>query len=116
MKQILIALIMLSIALTASAETTCAEIDANGIVLRVIVASSPDWCASRLGGTWISTTGKRYPGAGWKWDGEDFIPPQPYPSWTWDGEAWEAPVPMPAEGVWTWDEAGQEWIEALEAK
>jgi hypothetical protein len=114
MKHLLIALVMLSIALTAAAETTCAEIDANGVVLRVIVASSPDWCASRLGGTWICTTGKRYPGAGWKWDGEDFIPPQPYPSWTWDGSQWMAPVPMPSEGVWTWDGAGQGWIEAEE--
>jgi hypothetical protein len=111
MKQILIALIMLSIALTAQAETTCAEIDNNGIVLRVIVASSPDWCASRLGGTWINTTGKRYPGAGWKWDGEDFIPPQPYPSWTWDRSQWVAPVPMPGEGEWTWDEDKLAWVE-----
>jgi hypothetical protein len=32
-----------------------AEIDATGLVLRVIVADSQAWCEQRLGGTWIAT-------------------------------------------------------------
>lgn len=33
-----------------------AEIDDNGIVLRVIVADSLEWCESHIGGTWVETS------------------------------------------------------------
>lgn len=32
-----------------------AEIDANQVVQRVIVADSAEWCADHLGGTWVET-------------------------------------------------------------
>jgi len=114
MYRLFIIFLLTILPITLYAETTCAEIDGSGIVLRVIVADSVEWCHARLGGTWVNTTGKRYPGVGWRWDGEDFIPPQPYPSWTWDGSQWVAPVPMPEEGSWTWDEAEGEWAEVTE--
>ena len=40
-----------------------------------------------------------------------FRPPQPFPSWTWDEtrRGWAAPIEYPADGVFTWNEATQEW-------
>lgn len=32
-----------------------AEVDAQNVVLRVIVAESADWCVDHLGGTWVET-------------------------------------------------------------
>ena len=37
-------------------------------------------------------------------------PIQPYPSWTYVDGDWKAPIPRPAEGITTWDEEKQEWI------
>lgn len=71
-----------------------AQLDADSIVVRVIVAD-PAWAAERFGGTWVAAdkteqTG-RYPGIGWRWDAAlgDFVPPddpsdpdaQPEPAW-----------------------------------
>lgn len=87
-----------------------AEIDADGVVIRVTVGSNdePDegygWLLQNLGGTWVKCSynthgGSRedggtpfrfnYPGPGWSYSdapewaaqGGAFIPPQPYPSW-----------------------------------
>lgn len=70
-----------------------AEIDANGQVLRVIVADSQEWCESRLGGTWVQTsyTGsqrKNYAGIGYKYDAnlDAFVPPQPAYNYNLDTE------------------------------
>ncbi len=65
-----------------------------------------------------------YAGVGYIFDadfGPDgaFIPPQPFPSWTLnpDTALWDAPVPMPeTEGMWVWDEDGQEWVDATPAE
>ena len=70
-----------------------AEIDSNGIVLRVIVADTKEWCEDNLGGTWIQTSynthggqhpegrplRKNYAGIGYTYDQtrDAFIPPQP---------------------------------------
>lgn len=95
-----------------------AEIDANGIVLRVIVGddSMPnqgrDWAVENLGGTWVQTSynthgginnriggtplRKNYAGVGFTYDAvrDAFIPPQPDPTWVLNETTclWEAPL------------------------
>jgi len=103
-----------------------AEIDSAGIVLRVIVAESVQWCEDTLGGTWVETFKDRserlhYAGKGFTYD-EDrdaFIPPKPFESWVLDETTclWEAPVPMPEETdeegnpvPYVWDETAGEWV------
>lgn len=61
-----------------------AELDQNNRVIRVIVAPSIQWCQSRLGGTWLTTSynatvRKNYAGIGYKYrqDIDAFVPPQP---------------------------------------
>lgn len=76
-----------------------AEIDGNGIVLRVIVvgdeheADGEAWCAATFGGSWKQTSyngriRRRYAGVGYRYDPmlDAFIPPQPGPDWTFDPE------------------------------
>ena len=80
-----------------------AEIDANGVVQRVIVVANKDtadvdgneseaigvaFCQKLLGGNWVQTSyngnfRKRYAGIGYKYDADldAFVPPQPYPYW-----------------------------------
>ena len=85
-----------------------AEVDADNIVLRVIVADTKEWCENNLGGTWVQTSyntygnqhpegrplHKNYAGVGYKWDGVGFYAPQPFPSWSKNEDTylWEAPV------------------------
>lgn len=114
-----------------------AELDANNIVLRVIVVSNNDtadgqtgeeiesigiaFCQRLFGGDWKQTSyngkfRKRYAGIGYTYDAtlDAFIPPKPYPSWTLDNATadWVAPVPMPNDGkAYSWDEATQSWVE-----
>jgi len=112
-----------------------AELDANNIVVRVIVVGNADtadangievgsiganFCNRLLGGTWQQTSyhgniRKRYAGIGYTYDtGRDaFITPQPYPSWALDANAdWQAPVPMPTDGKrYSWDESTLSWVE-----
>lgn len=57
-------------------------------------------------------------GIGNVFNGERFIPPQPYPSWIWDEAKhfWVAPKLHPEllygnhGAIWKWDEDAQEWI------
>lgn len=112
-----------------------AELDANNVVLRVIVVGNKDtsdasgvekesigkaFCERLFGGNWVQTSyngniRKRYAGIGYSYDPtlDAFIAPQPYPSWTLDANAdWQAPVPMPDDGkMYSWDEAAQSWVE-----
>ena len=107
-----------------------AQIDGDGIVLRVIVCESQEWCEARLGGTWVQTSyntrgGKHpqgrplrfnYAGIGHKYDKarDAFIPPRPFKSWLLDEKTclWQAPVPMPTDGkMYAWDELVQNWVE-----
>ena len=114
-----------------------AEIDENNVVTRVIVVSNDDcgggdypesdaigaaFCTNLLGGTWKQTSYNnnfrvRYAGAGYTFDAERdaFIAPKPFPSWSLNEDTldWEAPVPRPAEGLWFWDEEGQQWQEQV---
>jgi len=94
-----------------------AELGEDNIVLRVIVVSNDDckdsegteseavgaeFCRNLLGGTYT-----------YRSDLDAYIAPKPYPSWSLNEETteWEAPVTKPAEGLYTWDEANQEWDE-----
>jgi hypothetical protein len=106
-----------------------AEIDENGVVLRVLVV--PDAEENRgqefladdlgLGGTWVQTSynariRKNYAGIGMSYDSERdaFIAPKPYESWILNEDTcqYEAPTPRPdsVDGeIWTWNEENLEW-------
>ena len=103
----------------------------DGIVTQVIVAE-PEFFnvfVDSSPGEWIQTSynthngqhpeGRplrgNFAGIGYVYDTNNdvFYAPQPFPSWvlnntTW---AWEAPTPMPTEGLYSWDEAQQQWVE-----
>ena len=101
----------------------------DGVVQRVIVADTQDWCETNLGGTWVQTSynthgnvhtlggtplHKNYAGIGYSWDGTGFAAPQPFPSWTLNADSylWEAPVAMPTDGkMYNWDELTLAWVE-----
>jgi hypothetical protein len=101
----------------------------NGIVERVIVAETQEWCETNLGGTWIQTSyntfgnvhilngtplHKNYAGIGYTWDGVGFAAPKPFASWTLNSNSylWEAPTPMPTDGkFYQWVEADLNWQE-----
>lgn len=112
-----------------------AELDANNVVLRVVVIANQDtadangvekeyigaaFCERLFGGTWKQTSyngnfRKHYAGIGFTYDEtrDAFIPPKPYPSWVLNEDTclWDAPVPMPQDGqMYAWDEATQSWI------
>jgi hypothetical protein len=116
-----------------------AEVDENGVVLRVTVGQELEAGAPLSDGVaWIQTsyntrqgvhynteTGQpsadqskafrgNYAGLGFTYDEalDGFIPPQPYPSWVLDEEtfSWVSPVPMP-EGDFDWDESAGAWVE-----
>jgi hypothetical protein len=102
----------------------------DGVVQRVIVADTKEWCEANLGGTWVQTSynthanqhpegrplHKNYAGIGYTWDGTGFAAPQPFESWTLDAETyvWNAPTPMPVEEGkrYTWDEPTLAWVES----
>jgi len=110
------------------------ELDANNVVLRVIVVdnkdeSTPDgttvesigiaFCQRLFGGNWVKTSYNgnirvRYAGIGYTYDLQldAFIPPKPYPSWVLSPVTidWEAPVPYPTDGkVYSWNEGTGSW-------
>jgi len=103
----------------------------DGVVERVIVADSKEWCAANLGGTWVQTSynthggvhtlggtplHKNYAGIGYTFDGTGFAAPQPYASWTLNAETylWEAPTPMPTDGKrYSWNEEDLAWEEVI---
>jgi hypothetical protein len=111
-----------------------AELDANNVVLRVVVVDNKDtadangvekehigaaYLEKLLGGTWKQTSysgkiRKNYAGVGYTYraDIDAFVPPKPYPSWVLDESAqWQAPVPMPDDGeMYLWDEPTQSWV------
>lgn len=101
----------------------------DGVVARVIVADTKEWCESNLGGTWVQTSyntqggvhtlggtplNKNYAGIGYTFDGTGFAAPQPFASWTLNSDTylWEAPTPMPTDGKrYSWNEADLAWEE-----
>jgi len=114
-----------------------AEIDENGIVLRVLVvdnaqeSNGQDFLANTLGlgGTWVKTSyntvggvhtnggtplRKNYAGIGYTYDSDRdaFIPPKPFASWTLNEDSclWDAPVAYPTDGErYTWNEETTSW-------
>jgi hypothetical protein len=112
-----------------------AEIDANNVVLRVIVVGNKDtadaqgvekeyigaaFCERLFGGTWKQTSyngnkRKNYAGIGYTYDAtrDAFIPPKPFNSWVLNESTcqWGAPVPMPQDGkIYSWDETTTSWL------
>jgi len=114
-----------------------AELDANNVVLRVIVVGNKDtsdasgvekehigsaFCERLFGGTWKQTSyhgniRKNYAGIGYAYraDIDAFVAPKPYNSWVLNDKAqWEAPVPMPTDDKrYSWDETTLSWVEAV---
>jgi len=114
-----------------------AELDANNVVLRVIVVGNADtsdasgvekehigaaFCEKLFGGTWKKTSyngtiRKRYAGIGYTYnaDLDAFVAPKPYASWVLNNETadWEAPVAMPTEEGkrYAWNEETGVWDE-----
>ena len=114
-----------------------AEIDENGVVLRVLVVDNAqendgqNFLANTLGlgGTWVKTSyntkggvhsssgtpfRKNYAGIGYTYDSvrDAFISPKPYASWTLNEDSclWEAPVAYPTDGaMYTWNEETTSW-------
>ena len=109
-----------------------AEIDANGTVLRVIVAEQDFINSGAVGypARWIQTSYNtsggvhrlggtplrmNYAGVGYTYDRDRdaFIPPRPFASWVLDESTclWIAPVPRPDDGkLYSWDENIEEWV------
>lgn len=112
-----------------------AELDANGVVLRVVVIDNKDikdeagveqeergrlFCEALFnGGRWVQTSynasfRKNAAFIGCRFDPEldAFIHPKPYPSWVLDANCrWQAPIPYPQDGAsYGWDEATLSWV------
>ena len=111
--------------------THFAEIDSNGIVIRVIVADQDFINSGKVGDpkNWIKTSyntrggihkqgktplRKNYAGIGYTFDKirNCFIPPKPYPSWILNEQTtnYESPTPMPKDGKnHRWNESTKTW-------
>ena len=116
-----------------------AELDANNVVLRVLVVNDSDtvdadnveqeqigivFLQNLVGGTWAQTSynnriRKNYAGIGYAYDQtrDAFIPPKPaFASWVLDEETcrWTPPIPYPTDGKqYTWDEENITWAEVI---
>lgn len=114
-----------------------AEIDENGVVLRVLVVDNAqendgeNFLANTLGlgGTWVQTSyntiggvhtnggtpfRKNYAGVGYTYDAnrDAFIPPKPFESWVLNEETctWDAPIAEPNdENIYRWNEDTGAW-------
>ena len=102
-----------------------AEIDGSGKVLRVILASSKEWCESNFHGTWVQTyknrSDKNYAGIGFIYHPfkDNFSTVQPFISWSLGNDCkWKPPTPIPeltqeeidAYSYYDWDESSLEWV------
>lgn len=95
----------------------------NGVVKRVIVADSLEWCVNALGGEWVETF-RNHPtknyghkGASYVRELDTFIAKKPFPSWTLDERLkWKAPKALPngkTIGMVEWDEASNNWVDVI---
>ena len=119
-----------------------AEVDANNLVIRVLVIDQENINGGKWGNpsSWVQTSyntrgGKHYDqegvedsgvalrynyaGIGYTYDADKdaFIAPKPYPSWTLVEATcqWEAPVAYPDDDkIYTWDEDATAWVEVTE--
>ena len=107
----------------------------NGGIVEQVIVAEPEFFNSFVDnspGEWIQTSynthggvhtlggtplRKNYAGIGYTYNSalDAYIAPKPYPSWTLNEETteWEAPVARPEEGMYTWDEEEQEWVEIV---
>ena len=114
-----------------------AELDANNVVLRVIVVNNDElmdngdesepkgiaFCQSLFGGNWVQTSynatfRKNFAVEGAVYDAQRdaFISPKLYPSWVLNEETcrWKPPIARPTDGKkYVWDEATISWKEAI---
>lgn len=100
-----------------------AEIDANGIVQRVIVAKQSFIDSGAVGdpAMWVETDieksfRKNYASEGFVYDKDKniFIEPKPHESWTLNKqeEKWFPPITKPKDGKkYLWDENTLSWVE-----
>lgn len=94
-----------------------AQLDSQGIVQKVIVADSLEWCVLNLGGEWVETfiddTNKNYAGKGAKYHSglDNFSSEKPYESWSLDSKLkWQPPKIIPKDGkVYDWNEEKLDW-------
>lgn len=119
-----------------------AQLNDSGTVVQVIAVSNEDapdpatehseplgqaFIADVLGlpGEWRQTSynnnfRKQYAGPGFRYDADAdvFIAPQPFPSWTLDANHdWQPPTPIPeTDGMWSWDEDAQAWVDLTPAE
>ena len=88
-----------------------AELNANNIVINVIVADQEFIDKETETDQYIILTNG---GIGYTYDAvnEVFIAPQPYPSWTLDSNfEWQPPTPQPPPPPLTyWDEQQEKWV------
>jgi hypothetical protein len=102
-----------------------AELDANNIVLRVVVGDNNDpngdegyqWLVQNLGGRWLKTSynsniRKHFAGIGFTYNEtlDAFIAPKPFDSWVFDESncVWLPPIPKP-DGDYVWVESSKSW-------
>lgn len=123
MKRIFILPILLLTA-QAPAHEHWAEVDRNGVVLRVIVADQEFINSGAVGNParWVRTYKTRtqrhnYAAPGFTYDKsrDAFIPPKPFPSWVLDEGrlVYDAPKSYPRDGrVYKWNEDTLEWVES----
>lgn len=105
-----------------------AEIDADNMVIRVVVVPNEEEHRGQdflavdlgLGGRWIQTSynnriRKQYAGPGYTYDptADVFVAPQPFPSWVLDNNHdWQAPVAKPLDdNRYRWDEPTVNWVQ-----
>ena len=100
-----------------------AEIDGDGIVIRVIVAEQDFINSGAVGDSfnWVQTSyngnfRKNYAGRGYIYDEvrDAFIPPKPFDSWTLNEDTcqYDPPVEYPDDGkVYEWNEDTTSWDE-----
>jgi hypothetical protein len=93
-----------------------AEVDAEGVVLRVIVADQSFINTALLGNpsSWLlcDFSGKKSASKGYTWDAtkQDFRPPKTFKGWVLNETlmVWDPPHPNPRED-WVWDEDTETW-------
>lgn len=85
----------------------------NNIITNVIIAENEESAKEAVDFDQIIET-EGEPWIGWTLqDDGTWRSEQPYPSWSWNGNEWVAPLPQPDNGLYSWDEDSQSWIEQI---
>jgi len=89
---------------------TFALLDENNLVVNVIIADDNFINSLPDKDSYVELTDG---GIGWSYNGNNFIPPQPYPSWVLNETTrrWEAPIPYPPDNKrYFWNEESLSWV------